>query len=241
MTNQDYVREYAGGRAIVQSVTNRLRLLLQASWATFIVTISVLACSSLGLLTIGVGLDDALVNEYVLVQGGEFWRPFTSWLLHLDYQHLLYDIVYLLVVGLIFEKRHGGRSLLLVFMLATVAASWVCVAFDPHYVSERGSSTGTHALTAFFATWIVTREDEPVIIRFMWLVVLGYLVYVSVVGILTGHMGWPFEFFPNCGVDHLAAVGVAMILAVLLPSRRALRTVHVEGHSKSKDCPEKEL
>ncbi len=204
---------------------------LEVPWVTLILALSIAIVSFPDVLGYGASYADFLANRYAATRDGEWWRPLSSWLVHLDLEHLVIDLSYLLAVGFLFERRHGGLTLVVVFGLASVLSSWMCVFLDPYYVGALGSSAGTHALVAFFATWHLLREHRPLYVRLSWMIPLAYLTYLGIAGIVTARMGWPFGFFPNCGVDHLGAVLVAALLAVAFPESLARSAARVPQHA----------
>ena len=59
--------------------------------------------------------DELLSNTYAETLHGEIWQPCTSWLPHLNREHLLWDIAFLAVVGALVEGTQHPLS------------SWTCV------------------------------------------------------------------------------------------------------------------
>lgn len=160
-------------------------------------------------------LDHVLANNYHSTWASrEYWRPFTSWIPHLDLTHLLWDVAYLSVVGVICEKLYGPWRVLEVFFLGTFVGSWLSAACDSRFLEVLGSSAGTHAVAAYFCVRESLDANNGRIFRVLTFGLLGYLVYLTVHGLMYGAMGWPLGFFANSGFDHLGGIGSAVVVAV---------------------------
>jgi len=171
---------------------------------------------------VGAQADFSLQCNYAYVLAGEWWRIFTYWLPHLDSTHLIWDIAYLIVVGIVCERSVGHARFVLMFFAFSATGGITAALCDGHHTALVGSSVGTHGLAAYWATRQFLAPGEHLAMRLSWLAVLAYLGYLTWHGLAHGVMGWPFGFFPNGGFDHLGGIGAGAGIAAFERLFRAL-------------------
>lgn len=93
-----------------------------------------------------------------VTQSGQWYRLFTSVMLHASPIHLLFNGYALLIAGVILEKSIGRLWLLVVFMLGGIGGSLMSLAIDgPNLVSIGASG----AIVALFATALICSFRMP--------------------------------------------------------------------------------
>jgi len=158
---------------------------------------------------------EALANDYKKTAGGEIWRPFTSWSVHADLTHLIWDVVYLCVVMALVEGETGAMKAVAIFCACAWAGSWMSTYLDRWYSGVLGSSAGAHGLLAYHCVRRSISGDQRLWYRMVCLSILAALGYLAIWGIVFGSMGWPFGAFANGGIDHLAGIAFAASWALL--------------------------
>jgi len=163
------------------------------------------------------------INYYNKTLNGELWRPFVSWLPHLDLEHIVMDTFYLIIIGSIVELKYGALNFLAIFFGGNILGAWLSVFFDSVFPGTMGSSSGSHGLVLYLCIIeIALRQHKLITIIFYWGTIF-YLIYLTLCGIILGYMGWPFVFFLNGGYDHLGGITFAMIfgsIEILLLKRK---------------------
>lgn len=198
--------------------------------ASVALSLLLLVCNAhlLGVQATGLeALGEQLSLNYAVTREGEWWRFFTYGVPHLDTQHVLVDVAYLISVWALAGNVLSLMRLATVWYACLFVGGLAAFAFDAHYVSVVGSSTGTHGLLACWC--IATRESvRGASAAGAWIrvLVVAALLYLSVAAIFTGRMGWPLQDFRNCGYDHLAGVlfGAMCGFALSRPRRLAERS-----------------
>lgn len=178
--------------------------------ASVALSLLLLVCNAhlLGVQATGIeALSEQLSLDYAATREGEWWRFFTYGVPHLDAQHVLVDVAYLISVWALAGNVLSLMRLATVWYACLFVGGLAAFAFDAHYVSVVGSSTGTHGLLACWC--IATRESfrgASAAGAWIRMLVVAALLYLSIAAIFTGRMGWPLQDFRNCGYDHLAGV-----------------------------------
>ena len=178
-----------------------------------------------------------LCSPFILHPGKRYqaWRFFTYSLVHATgYEHLLVNLVLLLLVALPLEMSHGGLRVGAVYSLAVLAASLTSSLFQPGTFLA-GASGGVYALsTAHLASMLLNwREDSLImrqrvrnrqaaaptfgkVVRFGRILLVSSILAVDVLGSLVGEQ--------KSSISHLAhlvgAVVGLLVGLVLLRNRR---------------------
>jgi rhomboid family GlyGly-CTERM serine protease len=139
----------------------------------------------------GRALLAALQFDGVAIRDGQLWRLLTGNLVHWDRQHFLLDVVALLVLGLMYERRFPC-SYPLLLLAAALAVGIVGLVYWPPQTLCRGLSgiTAAQFAAALGAEALGTQQNPS---RWLWLgpaiaLFLGWLVY----GCVTGKSLLPF-------------------------------------------------
>jgi membrane associated rhomboid family serine protease len=178
---------------------------------------------------IPLGWPDILGNCYTRTLNGEIWRLFTTWIPHAGVEHVVLDVTYLVIVGTIVELRYGLYRCVVVFGGANVAGAALAALLDLKMGCTIGSSDGSHALLAYLCVReLASGQHRFASVFFFWGTIL-YLVYLTVCGVVTGYMGWPFSHIPNGGYDHMGGLSFALLfgaMEILFAERRGVSDLH---------------
>jgi rhomboid family GlyGly-CTERM serine protease len=170
-----------------------------------------LAALCLGLYAVFGGAPDMLVYDRAEIQNGQWWRLATGHLVHLDLQHLVYNIGALLALGILYETASFGGSGKLafgVFGLGGAVITAVLFIGSPATLYYCGLSAALNALYA--ATTIgMWRETGQKI----WLAAFGLDIAkisweAAFEPIFSSALAWP----PHTGA-HVAGVVAGCALA----------------------------
>jgi len=136
---------------------------------------------------------------------GEWWRLFSFQFFHADWAHLLFNMVFLFFVGRIFERIHGGKWLLSIYLLGGVFGGMAHVLWSP--IGFVGASASVFAV---FTALVFTIPEKritwfllPLNLEFKfvgWLVFFGHLF-----GVFFPFSGIPF-------VSHLGGMSAGALL-----------------------------
>lgn len=80
------------------------------------------------------------------IQYGQYWRLLTSAFVHASVMHILFNAYGLWVLGVIFERLHGWRPLVLVFAASAVGGSALAMTFYDPNIPLVGASGGVYGL-----------------------------------------------------------------------------------------------
>lgn len=189
---------------MIEPTSNLRGTALLSGWPLVVAICAVCICD-----TAGVRVSALLYCDYALVAKGQCWRLLSSWMAHDGALHAILDTVYLL--GLILVWRHLVPQS--PFALVFLACDWIGTIgsfyLDSYYSSTTGSSAGSHGCLATLAIILIAPRSR--VHRACGLLILSYLIYMSLWGIMTGRMPWPLQSFENCGWDH----GLAVIVGVV--------------------------
>jgi len=133
-----------------------------ARWACPAVTILVL----LGFHFIGSAYLDALRYDRAAVLGGEAWRLVTGHLVHADAAHLGWNLLGVLIVGLLFAREYNERQWLVVLLASTITANLGFLLLEPTLAWYVGFSGVLHGcMAAGLVAWLRGPRDA-----FTWIV-----------------------------------------------------------------------
>jgi rhomboid family GlyGly-CTERM serine protease len=127
------------------------------------------------------GLGPALTLESGAVRAGEPWRLLTGHLVHGSGYHLLWNVLALIVLGLLFERTLGGR-LWALLGLSAVGVSCGLLALDPtlpSYVGLSGLLNGFFVGGALLAARKERRQGNRALEVLYHAVVIGDLIKIG--------------------------------------------------------------
>lgn len=149
---------------------------------------------------------------------GEIWVLITSIFLHADINHLVLNLIALLVFGIILEGEIGSRKVFLLFLVGAFAGAFLSSLFYPPDTPFIGASAGIFSvMTATLLikpVWIESYIPIPV-----GVIALGYIL-TMIGGLVTGYP-------PDVShVGHLGGVFVGLFYGFLVRgSKDALRVL----------------
>ncbi len=179
----------------------------RSAWATWTVAALVVLAFGWQLVwpRIGPGPADGFApldlgaNASALVAHGQWWRLVTGNLLHASPQHVVNNVVFLLIFGTLLERIAGPRVFLLVLLATGIAAEAASAALAPHvgfYLFSVGISGALAGLVgALGALTLLHWRDMPAGFRLprqSWVVLLGLNLIIA---------------FSAAAIDHIAHAG----------------------------------
>lgn len=130
------------------------------------------------------------------VQYGQYWRLVTAGWIHGDLIHVAFNLYGIYVLGVIFERLHGWKPLLVIYLVSLLGATSLAMAFmDPNIrlVGASGSAYGLFGAVIgyFYAKTGSLRDLWAIPIARTLLIWLGFGVWMSFQpGVsLLGHLG----------------------------------------------------
>ncbi len=179
----------------------------QPPWATLAMSIVCLTIYGIG----GPAFDPLLLTGNGL-GNGEIWRAITGHLVHCDREHLIWNVVALLLLGTLYEStvRPGVRRFVVELAGCGLAVSVAVIAFAPQleaYCGLSGVLNGLYVL-ALGGVWRVTRSPLVLVSGFGD---LGKIAIESGIGeALFTATAWP-----PVPVAHLAGFAAGCLILVL--------------------------
>lgn len=154
----------------------------------------------------------AAVTPYILQ--GEYYRLFTSMFLHFDLQHLIGNMVMLILLGAYLERFVGKARYLAIYLLGGIAGNLLSMALEirtGEYAISAGASGAVFATVGGLLALLIVHRGRLADLT---------LRRVSLMAILSAAYG-----FSSYGVNNAAHIGglAAGFLAALLLYRRGSR------------------
>jgi rhomboid protease GluP len=136
-------------------------------------------------------------NIRSLTFGGQFWRLIISAFLHVDIQHILFNVISLFSIGIALERLIGSVNIFCVYLLTAVSGGLLSLVFHDNIVCV-GASGAVFGLLGATITYLISAYEregiDPVsVISFMksGLICLGInFVYSLLPEVdMAGHIG----------------------------------------------------
>jgi rhomboid family GlyGly-CTERM serine protease len=110
-------------------------------------------------------LGDWVAYDRAAIQNGEVWRLFTGHLTHYNTDHLLWDVVMFLVLGVMIERRHraGVVTTIIASATAITSALWLCHPAVAEYRGLSGIDSALFTLMAIVLYRDGRRSSQPLI------------------------------------------------------------------------------
>jgi membrane associated rhomboid family serine protease len=194
-------------------------------------------------LNVAVSLIDMFTGEYVSrlfwargidIQYGEYWRLFTCAWVHGDLMHIAFNAYGIYILGSIFERLHGFKPFLVVYLVSLLGGSALAIAFMDPNVPLVGASAAAYGLFGavlgfFYAKTGSLRALWEIPYSRMLLIWLAFGVYMSLrpgVSFL-GHLGgfvpgvvlgvfFEHRYARQLDIYHKLSAGVVVAAVVLL-------------------------
>lgn len=169
--DREYYRGETRGSAWLTGIAPACKALIAANIVIFFLQDFLL---SQGLFSHLAATSRAIFNN------GEVWQLITATFLHDDVYHILWNMVFLWIVGRDMESLYGTRDFLVLYFMAAAVSTlgWAIVDyFSIHHASMIGASGAIMAVVVIYALYYPHRE---VLLFFvlpveMWILVLIYL------------------------------------------------------------------
>ena len=157
-------------------------------------------------------LFQQLAQVPVLVQAGDWWRPFTAAFLHYGVVHLALNMLSLLIFGSELERLVGRGRYLTIYLVSVLGGAAAIQLLGDPFTQVAGASTAIYGLMGAFGVVLVhQKQDLRGLLTLLAInLVISFLPGVS----LIGHLG--------------GLVGGAAAAAVLIAARRR-RSLAVGG------------
>jgi rhomboid protease GluP len=147
------------------------------------------------------------------VLAGQWWRLLTSIFVHVDLYHLVSNLCFLLLFGLIAETVFQRAGYLLLWLLAGIAGSVSqLIALAPNSYGYGASGVAFGLVGALWGAYCLERVPSPTIVRRWSIVIL--LAFFIVLGFLPD---WIHSRSFNAA--HLGGLLAGMILGLVIPIR----------------------
>lgn len=186
-----------------------------------IITISLVVINIVIFLLMEITTGSTLDNDVLIpwgavytpyIEGGQYWRLFTAMFLHSGIQHLLNNMLVLLVLGTTIEPEIGKIRYLVIYLLGGVAGNIVSCWF---YLRGGTNVVSVGASGAIFAVmgaviWVIIRNKGRVanLSLFQMLVMLAISLYFGFVATNVANTA------------HIGGLIAGFLLAVILYRKR---------------------
>jgi membrane associated rhomboid family serine protease len=166
-------------------------------------------------------LFQQLAQVPVLVDAGEWWRPFTAAFLHYGVLHLGLNMLSLLIFGSELERLLGRARYLTVYLVSIVGGAAAIQLFGDPFGQVAGASTAIYGLMGAFGVVLVhQKQDLRGLLTLLGInLVISFLPGVSLIGHLGGLVGGAAAAAVLVAARRrrpLALAGVGALVAVLL-------------------------
>lgn len=122
------------------------------------------------------------------VAQGEWWRVFTSQLVHLDLTHLGYNVGTLFILGWLLEEKHRWQLVPVLLLGATLVAAYLPLSALWRYCGLSGAISAL-VLPVIWFLWKEQRSVFPWIVGILY---LGRLLWELITGTpLVTNLEWP--------------------------------------------------
>ena len=190
------------------------------------VTVALIIINILVFLTVDLGGDSlntanmlqhgAAYTPFIL-EGGQYYRLFTSIFLHFGIQHLANNMLVLFVLGQRMERVFGGWKFLVLYLAGGLGGNLVSLYMDTvtqEYAVSAGASGAVFAVMGAMIYVVLRRKGrvEDLTVK--------QIVFMAVVAVLLG--------LTDSGVDNAAHIGgmvCGFLVSILLYHPRKIRKV----------------
>jgi membrane associated rhomboid family serine protease len=91
----------------------------------------------------------------------EIWRLFTSQLIHVHQKHMIYNVLSILVLGVILESKVGHKYIFAIWLLAGVSGSLFSTQFGtPPWNIGTGASQAALGFAGFLVVLVLKKPDN---------------------------------------------------------------------------------
>ncbi|MDF2947918.1 MAG: rhomboid family intrarane serine protease [Bacillales bacterium] len=148
--------------------------------------VSILTITQVFIFTLIILNDDlgryiffAMAGVNDLIIDGQIWRTVTPIFLHLNFDHLFYNISLFLFLGVFLEKLLGWKRLIFIYILSGTLANASLIFITEKLFVHFGSSTSNMGLLGFsliYSKELVTRNSRGLVSAIYVLLLINLLV-----------------------------------------------------------------
>jgi membrane associated rhomboid family serine protease len=154
------------------------------------------------------------VNPADIRAGGNLLSLFTAMFLHMDYIHLLGNMIFLLVFGWLLEPKLGPKKFLVIYLLSGLAASVFLVAAT----AESGVSVGASAaISGIAGVCLIMCSRDKIPMAFAFFLVFPALSSLIFINVRLTAVPYLIYFFLAFVIPSLSFIFAPARTVVLLP------------------------
>jgi len=165
-------------------------------------------------------LFQRLAQLPVLVDAGDWWRPFTAAFLHYGVVHLALNMLSLLIFGSELERLLGRGRYVTVYLVSIIGGAAAIQLLGAPFGQVAGASTAIYGLMGAFGVVLLHRKQDlrGLLTLLAINLVISFLPGVSLIGHLGGLVGGAATaaVLVAAGRRRPVAVGGVAVLVVLL-------------------------
>ncbi|MCI5774006.1 MAG: rhomboid family intramembrane serine protease [Erysipelotrichaceae bacterium] len=148
----------------------------------------------------------------IFIEAGQWFRMFTSGFVHVEFTHLMVNIISLLSLGRILEKYYGHARYAIIMFASILGGSLAMFALADNMVAV-GLSGGLYGLIGALVIYIYSTKIYKIPM------VMANLVYILLINIM-------INFLPNVGyLAHMGGFICGLLLAVIFSNNPAWKTL----------------
>jgi len=101
------------------------------------------------------------------IKNVEVWRLFTSQLIHVHQKHMIYNVLSILFLGIILERKIGAKYIFAIWLLAGASGTLFSTQFGtPPWNTGTGASQAAFGFAGFLAVLAIKKSDHFYLIMF---------------------------------------------------------------------------
>jgi membrane associated rhomboid family serine protease len=184
--------------AIVVMIASLVYPFLRKAMASLTVAVGLFIIFALEMIPDSPVLDNLAFSPLDLASGDAVYTAFTATFLHASMLHIVFNVIWLVVLGLLFEERMGPAKFLMIFLIAGVAGNiaYGLINFGGHYSAVGASGAISGLLGAVLVLYPFERTGlmvlpVPIPNAPVWVIVLLMLAF-QLIFVLdpNSHVAW---------------------------------------------------
>jgi membrane associated rhomboid family serine protease len=137
------------------------------------------------------------------IKNFEIWRLFSSQLIHVHQKHMIYNVLSILVLGIILEIKVGHKYILAIWLLAGISGTFFSTQFgSPPWNIGTGASQAAFGFAGFLVVLALNKPDN----FFLIVVALAFALIPSL------YLDFKSVGYPKPG--HILSFVIGFILAI---------------------------
>jgi len=131
----------------------------------------------------------------------ELWRFITSQLIHVHQKHMMYNVLSLLFLGVLLERKIGFGFTLIIWLLAGAIGTLFSTQFgSPPWNTGTGASQSVFGLAGFALTFMITRRERSYLFLIALLFSLIPALYLDFRAVGYPKPGHSLSFIIGCSI-----------------------------------------